>query len=120
VIRTFPIRGWYDCGKLESLLETNRVLLDKRGEHPSVPGSVVHPPVTIAGDAVVESAILGPHVTVAAGAQVRNAVVRNAIINQNATVEDTLLEASVVGENAVVRGGFRRVNVGDSSEVTVT
>src|SRR5438093_1082376 len=33
-ITTFPIQGWYDCGKTETLLETNRVLLDKRGWTP--------------------------------------------------------------------------------------
>jgi len=116
-ITTFPIEGWYDCGKFETLLETNRVLLERHVMSPSVPGSIVHPPVVIAEDAVVEGSILGPHVTIAAGARVRNAIVRNAIVNENATVEDVLVEDSVVGDNAVVRGGFRRVNVGDSSEV---
>ena len=118
-ITTFPIEGWYDCGKFETLLETNRVLLERDPHSPSVPGSIVHPPVSIAKDAVVEGSILGPHVTVAAGARVKNAIVRNTIVNENATVEDVLVEDSVVGDNAVVRGGFQRVNVGDSSEVTL-
>ncbi len=30
VMRTFPVEGWYDCGKIETLLETNRILLDRR------------------------------------------------------------------------------------------
>jgi glucose-1-phosphate thymidylyltransferase len=47
-------------------------------------------------------------------------VVRDSIINENATVEDIMLESSVVGVNAEVRGGYRRVNVGDSSEVDFT
>ena len=116
-IRTFPVNGWYDCGKLETLLETNRVLLDRSNPAPRREGTLIHPPVALADDAVVENAVLGPHVTIAAGAQVRNAVVRDAIVNENATVEEVLLEASVVGDHAVVRGGFRRVSVGDSSEV---
>ncbi len=119
-ITTFPISGWYDCGKYETLLETNRALLDRRGEHPQVPGSIVHPPVTIAADAVIEASILGPHVTVAARARVTGSVVRNSIVNDNATIENILLEDSIVGENAVVRGAFRRANVGDSSEITIT
>ena len=116
-IRTFPVNGWYDCGKLETLLETNRVLLDRSNLAPRRAGAIIHPPVALADDAVVENAVIGPHVTVAAGAQLRNAVIRDTIINENATVEDTLLEASVVGENAVVQGRFRRISVGDSSEV---
>jgi glucose-1-phosphate thymidylyltransferase len=120
VITTFPVEGWYDCGKTETLLETNRVLLTKRGDTPTIPGTVVHTPVCVALGAVVENCILGPHVSVAAGARLRNAVVRDSIINEGATVEDIMLESSVVGENAVVRGGYRRVNVGDSSEVHFT
>jgi glucose-1-phosphate thymidylyltransferase len=120
VITTFPVEGWYDCGKTETLLETNRVLLGKCNGATAIAGSVVHPPICIAGDALIENCILGPHVSVAAGAQLRNAVVRDSIINENATVEDIMLESSVVGVNAVVRGGYRRVNVGDSSEVDFT
>jgi len=118
-LTTFPILGWHDCGKVETLLETNRVLLDRRSDQPAVPGSVVRRPVAIARDAVVEGAIVGPYVSIAAGARVKNAVVRNAILNENATVEDVLLEDSVVGENAIIQGGFRRMNVGDSSEIQI-
>jgi glucose-1-phosphate thymidylyltransferase len=120
LITTFPVEGWYDCGKTETLLETNRVLLGKCEGATVVAGSLVHPPVCIADDAIIENCILGPHVSVAAGARLRNAVVRDSIINENATVEDIMLESSVVGVNAVVRGGYRRVNVGDSSEVDFT
>jgi glucose-1-phosphate thymidylyltransferase len=118
-LATFPVEGWYDCGKTETLLETNRVLLDKRGDSTGIPGSVIHGPVVVAPSAVVENCILGPHVSVAAGARLRNAVIRDSIVNENASVEDMLLERSVVGENAVVRGGFKCLNVGDSSEVRI-
>ena len=114
---TFPIVGWYDCGKLETLLETNRALLDRRPGRAHAPGSVVRAPVSIGEGAIVEGCIVGPHVSVATGASLKNAVIRDSIVNRNARVEDVLLESSVVGENAVVRGVFRRVNVGDSGEV---
>ena len=120
VLTTFPVAGWYDCGRTETLLETNRVLLGKRSDTPVIPGSVIHRPVSVAAGAVVENCILGPHVSVGAGARLKNAVIRDAIINENATVEDILIEASVVGENAVVRGAFKVLNVGDSSEVNIT
>lgn len=116
-LTTFPIEGWYDCGKTETLLETNRVLLEKHGACAEIAGSVIHGPVSVAPDAVIENCILGPFVSIAAGARLKNAVVRDSIVNENATVEDILLEGSVVGDNAVVQGGFRQVNVGDSSEV---
>ena len=100
--------------------ETNRILLSKRTDGRLIEGSVIHPPVAIAATAVVENCILGPHASVAAGARLKNAVVRDSIINENAVVEDILIEGSVIGENAVVRGAFKRLNVGDSSEVKIT
>lgn len=119
VFTTFPVEGWFDCGRTETLLETNRVLLGKQGGQPAIPGSVVHPPVVVAPTAVVENCILGPHVSVAAGVRLRNAGVRDSIINEDAVVEDILVEGSVVGEGATVRGTWMVLNVGSSSEVSI-
>jgi glucose-1-phosphate thymidylyltransferase len=41
-------------------------------------------------------------------------------VGENALVEDALLDASLVGDNAVVRGKYKRLNVGDSSEIDFT
>jgi len=43
--------------------------------------------------------------------------VRDTIISDGATVTSSLLEQSIIGNNAVVRGKFSRLNVGDSSEI---
>jgi len=114
---TFPVDGWYDCGKTETLLETNRVLLDKHGGRSEIAGSLVFPPVSIAAGAVIEHCIIGPHASIGAGARLKNAAVRDSIINENAVVENILLQGSVVGESAIVRGAWKSVNVGHSSEV---
>jgi glucose-1-phosphate thymidylyltransferase len=113
----FPVDGWYDCGKTETLLSTNRELLDLEARPVEISGSVIVPPVAIDPSAVVRNSVIGPHVSVAAGAIVQNAVVRNSIINENAQVELILLDGSLVGDHAIVRGHFKRLNVGDSSEI---
>jgi len=105
---------------VEGLLETNRELLDRAATGASAPspaGSIVIPPVAIDPTAIIEHSIVGPHVSIAARAVVRHAVVRDSIVNEDAVVEQILLEGSVIGENALVRGNFRHLNVGDSSEV---
>jgi glucose-1-phosphate thymidylyltransferase len=119
-MHTFPIHGWYDCGKTETLLSANRDLLDYAKPGPKIPGSVVVPPVAIDKTARIENCVIGPHVSIAADALVSNSIVRNCIINDKAHVQDILLDNSVVGENAVVRAAFKKVNVGDSSEVQLT
>jgi glucose-1-phosphate thymidylyltransferase len=120
VLRPFPVEGWYDCGKTDALLETNRALLDASGNHVERPGVVIVPPVALDPTADVLHSVIGPHASIGARAHVRRSVVRNSIVNEGATVEDVLLEMSVVGENTVVRGGYQRLNVGDSSEVEVS
>ena len=116
-LRAFPVEGWYDCGKTETLLETNRALLDQLAKPVCREGVVVLPPVALDPTAQVHAAVIGPHVTIGPRAEVRQAVVRNSIVNEGANVRDILLDGSVVGENAVVRGAYQRLNVGDSSEV---
>ncbi|MDZ4804568.1 MAG: sugar phosphate nucleotidyltransferase [Candidatus Eisenbacteria bacterium] len=113
----FAVDGWYDCGKTETLLSTNQELLDLEAKPMTLPGSVIVDPVAIDPSAVIENSIIGPHVSIAAGAVVRCAVVRNSIINENAHVELILLDGSLIGEQAVVKGHFKRLNVGDSSEI---
>jgi glucose-1-phosphate thymidylyltransferase len=116
---TFTLEGWYDCGKPETLLETNRYLLEQNGRTAEIHGSTVVGPVAIDPRANVERSVIGPHVTIAAGATIRDSVIQNSIVGRNATVERSLLGASLVGENAVVRGAFQALNVGDDSEVAL-
>lgn len=119
-LRPFLVEGWYDCGKTDALLETNRALLDVSGNHVERPGVVIVPPVAMDPTADVLHSVIGPHASIGARARVRRSVVKNSIVNEGAIVEDVLLDLSVVGENTIVRGGYQRLNVGDSSEVEVS
>jgi len=121
-MRPFRVDGWFDCGKRETLLATNRHLLElKRADVPClIEGAQIIEPVAIDPTAEVVGSIIGPYVTIAARATVRSSIVRNSIINEAALVEDMLLDASVVGDHAMVRGAFRKLSVGDSSEIQLT
>jgi glucose-1-phosphate thymidylyltransferase len=116
-MQVHAVEGWFDCGKTETLLSTNRYLLDLLPSSPAIPGVVVIHPVSIDPTADVRHSIVGPFVSVAGGARVSGAILRNSIVNENAEVADMLLDGSVLGENAIVRGSFQVLNVGDSSEV---
>ena len=119
-LRPFPVEGWYDCGKTDALLETNRALLDVAGNHAERPGVIILPPVALDPTAEVTHSVIGPHASIGARAKVSRSVIKNSIVNDGAVVEDVLLDLSVIGENALVRGGYHRLNVGDSSEVEVS
>ncbi len=111
-----PVTEWEDCGNIETLLATNRYLLE-REPPPTVdrPGSVIIQPSFVAADAVVEDAIVGPHASIGSGAVVRSAVVRDAILDDGARVEQAVIEHSVLGRRARVQGHARQVNAGDDA-----
>ena len=114
---TFPVEGWYDCGKPETLLSTNRYLLDGKSTYKTPEGAVIIPPAFVAENAIIERSVIGPYTTVASGATVIDSVVRDSIISDGATVTASTLEQSIIGNNAIVKGKFSRLNVGDSSEI---
>lgn len=117
---TFPVEGWFDCGKPETLLETNRFLLNRSGGYTKPrEGCVIIPPVFIHDTAKVHHSILGPHVTIDKEAVVANSIIKNSIINSFAEIRNEAISDSLVGDYAKVEGNFKRLNVGDSSEVNI-
>lgn len=120
-MRPFRIDAWYDCGKPETLLDTNRRILDrdqKRGTlapHQNRPDLVIRQPVAIAPDALIEASIIGPHVTVQSGANIRGSIIEDSVISSKAEIRDAHLKGSIIGERAVILGRPQSLNVGDSS-----
>ncbi len=116
-LTTFGIEGWYDCGKPETLLDTNRHLLHETKTNGIHAGVVIVPPVFISPNSTVKNSVIGPYATIAEGASVNDSIIKNSIISEGSRVESALLEDSIIGTNAIVKGGFKRINVGDSSEL---
>lgn len=119
-IMPFRIESWYDCGKKETLLQTNRHLLDRLATTGSRDGSRILPPVYIAADAEVTDCTLGPYASISSGAVIRNSTIKNSIVAPDARIENAVLEDSLIGANTLVTGCEGRLNVGDSSEVIIT
>lgn len=114
----FVIDEWFDCGKPEAMLETNRKLLKNAPSTPPIEGSIIIPPVSISPGAEIVNSIIGPYVSIAERCVIHSSVVRDSVISEGAAVTDALLESSLIGANAVIRGGFKKLDVGDSSEIS--
>jgi len=120
-LTTFNMDGWYDCGKPDTLLETNRYLLEKKGNGGTKvisDNTIIIPPVFIGKDVVLKNSILGPHVSIAEGAKITTSIIKDSIINKNAIIENAQLQESLIGENAVVEDIIEKLNVGDNSEIS--
>jgi glucose-1-phosphate thymidylyltransferase len=120
-LKTAPVTGWYDCGKVETLLDTNRHLLEttRGGVSPDarVDGAELVEPVRIEAGVVVEGGRIGPNVTLERGARVRDAELGDAIVGAEARVDRSRLHDSLIGARARVRGLAGAAILADDSVV---
>ena len=121
--RTQTVDVWEDCGKPETVLHTNRYLLehgrDNSAEYAGN-GYLVIPPVYIAPTAVIESSVIGPYATISDGCHITGSIIRDSIIGEDAFIENATLEQSLIGKGALVKSQYRKLNVGDSSSVDLS
>jgi glucose-1-phosphate thymidylyltransferase len=112
------VTAWEDCGNVENLLGTNRYILDRITTNaPTSATSIIVEPSIIADDAVLEYSIIGPYASIGAGSVVRNSRIQNSVLEEQAFVEDSRLDASIVGRRASVIGLSGSVNIGDDGSV---
>ncbi len=119
-IRVEPVEGWYDAGQVDTILETNRHLLESGGRAREPDGGKavrIHRPVRVAEGVRLENVEIGPNVTVETGTVIRNAKISDAIIGANSTIEDVTLSKSLVGDNATVSNFSGELNLGDHGEI---
>lgn len=115
------IEEWLDCGKPETLLETNRFLLGRApGNHVFIEGCVIIPPVSIDPSAEVRHSVIGPHVSIAKNCLIHDSIIRNSVINPNSILRNTMLEESLVGDSVELTGQFQRLNIGDNSIIDLS
>jgi glucose-1-phosphate thymidylyltransferase len=115
---TFPVSGWYDCGKPETLLSTNKILLkNNTARLKTYTGCIINEPVFIADNAILENAIIGPNTTIGEHAVITNTIIKDSIIGNYAKVSSIMLNHSIVGNNAGITGNPNEINIGDYSEI---
>lgn len=116
--RAFPVTVWEDTGTWEAVLHTNRHFLrgmDKHTEPYRSGSSLIIPPSYVSDQATVENSVIGPFAAISEGATVRESIVKNSIISPKASVKNTMLFGSILGERAQVEGSFNTLNLGDDS-----
>jgi glucose-1-phosphate thymidylyltransferase len=119
--QSFKVKNWFDCGKKETLLESNATLLKKYGGtiHPDIvtENSIIIPPVSIAKGSVIKNSIIGPHVSVGAETTIQFSIVRDSIIGSYTNLFEVVVDNSLIGSDASVKGLSRSLNIGDNTEI---
>ena len=117
---TAPVAGWYDCGKVDTLLETNRYLLEAgRARAPSgpCPRCTIVPPVYIEDGVTMHDATVGPNVSIEAGSFVAESTIANSILGRNVRVVRGQVRDSVVGDDQQIEGKSLQQSVMDAGEI---
>ena len=118
-ILTAEVGGWYDCGQLETTIETNGILLSQgAASHPAV-GADVHivEPVLIEDGCTLERCTIGPNVTLETGSVVRDSTLSHAIIGANAQIEHSMLSHAMLGDRVKVSRFNGSASIGSHGEV---
>jgi len=121
-IQVIDVDGWFDAGKIETMLETNQTMLTKgRARRPETSaGCTIVDPVYIEDDVAIEGSTVGPNVSIGKGSIVRNSTVTHSIVGTGARILDSRLSRSLIGDEAVLEGVVGEVTVGDNSEVRIS
>ncbi len=140
------VRGWWkDTGRLEDMLEANRLILDNLRERvegelidSQVDGRVVIEPgarlerTTVRGPAIIgagarlSDCYIGPYTAIGEDCSISGSEVEHSILLAGCTVSDLdgRMESSLLGRNVTVRRGDRqprayRFMVGDNSDISI-
>lgn len=120
-ISTYEVRNWYDCGKKEVLLETNRVLLKRYSNQLDteyVPEhSIIIPPVLFGDNCTFHNSVIGPNVTLGDNVTINNSILKDSILGNYVELKSAVLSHSVIGNDASIRGLSQSLNIGDNNEI---
>ena len=113
---TVEVTDWYDCGKKDTWLQTNRILLARNAEQNEIEGIVQ--PCSVAADAVITGSTVGPNVSVGPGTVIENCRLSDCVIGADSRLVECDLDQSLVGNECILTGIKGEINVGDFCEIT--
>jgi glucose-1-phosphate thymidylyltransferase len=118
--KSFKVENWFDCGKKETLLESNATLLKKFAsgtKYDEFENTVIIPPVSIGAGCSIKNSIIGPNVAIGENSKIDYSIVKNSIIGTFSNLFDIVLDDSIIGSDTNLRGETRSLNIGDNTSI---
>ena len=121
--KAFKVDSWFDCGRRETLLESNATLLKKFGTRTEpcsdYENTVLIQPVSIGKGCIVKNSIIGPNVTIGDSTNVDSSIIKDSIIGAYSNLYDIVLDDSLIGSDTTIRGETRTLNIGDNTDIVL-
>jgi glucose-1-phosphate thymidylyltransferase len=119
--QSFKVANWFDCGKKDTLLESNATLLKKYGHAQLTTqpfdNTIIIPPVSIAEGCQITHSLIGPNVAIGENTVIQYSIVRDSIIGSYTNLFEVVLKNSLIGSDANIRGLSQSLNIGDNTEI---
>ena len=120
-IKAFKVQNWFDCGKKETLLESNAILLKKFGgkvySQEKFENTIIIPPVSIGEGCDIRNSVIGPNVTIGDSTILNYTIVKDSIIGSFSKLFDVVLDDSLIGNDTGIKGETRSLNIGDNTDI---
>ena len=117
----FKVSNWFDCGKKETLLESNAILLKKFGgnipENNNFQNTIIIQPVSIGEGCVINNSVIGPNVAIGEHSIINHSILKDSIIGAYSNINEIVLNNSLIGSDAEVKGVSRNLNIGDNTAI---
>lgn len=119
------VKKWFDCGKKETLLETNHTLLktlhaEGKLVYDEYENSVIIPPVNIAPGCEIKNSIIGPSVSIGENTKIDSSIIKDSIIGAFAVLDEVVLKSSFIGNDTYIHGITQSLNIGDNTEIDLS
>lgn len=122
--QSFKVSNWFDCGKKETLLESNATLLKKFGgnvtANNSFENTIIIPPVNIAEGCDIKNSVIGPNVAIGEHSSLNHTIIKDSIIGSYSNLFEIVLSNSLIGSDAEVKGVNRSLNIGDNTAIDLS
>jgi glucose-1-phosphate thymidylyltransferase len=121
IFHSLKVENWFDCGQKDSLLASNAILLKKFGnnmaENCIQNNTIIIPPVSIGNGCIIKNSVIGPNVAIGENTTVSHAIIKDSIIGAYSNLYEIVLNNSLIGSDAEVKGVSRNLNIGDNTAI---
>jgi glucose-1-phosphate thymidylyltransferase len=119
--KSVRVQNWFDCGKKETILKSNAILLKKFGGKvvgmEKFENTIIIPPVSIAEGCNIKNSVIGPNVTIGESTILNYTIVKESIIGSFSRLYDVVLDDSLIGSDTGIKGETRSLNIGDNTDI---
>ena len=118
------VAEWLDCGNKNVTVQTNQRYLEFIKDQKlvslkaNISNSVIIPPCFVGDDAIVESSVIGPYVSVGKNTKISDSRIKNSIIQENTSISNAVLENSMLGNFVNFEKKPLDLSVGDYNTLT--